>query len=304
MSTQDYPGIVNAGMVDDPPYERSGPKARIWAEIEFLASGLAAGESSRGICPKCLGGSSGERSFLCSRDSRGIAYFICFRATCGYRGQIDVLLGPKGDQEPRKRKTHRFNRPVESLTEAQIKWYRAKFDINPGVEVYWCPTMERFAHRVYGPLGQHRGWLLRDYVSDLHPKALAYPEKEDENWIGWFNPSEINQDDSFTPVVVVEDLVSARKVADAGYRSVSILGTHNFDFDVIYEIRAETDSIVLALDRGTLPLMLKYRSKYELLFDDIIIWQLDQDLKYVSRKRIREAMEDGKPDFVSYPDGR
>lgn len=283
------------------------PTGRIWAEVEFLAAGLASGESSRGVCPKCLGGSSGEKSFLCSRDTRGIAYFICFRATCGYRGTVDIHLGPGSSKGPAlspepPRKVYSFRRELRQLTESQVKFWRAKFDINPGNEVYYCPEMERFALRVYGPQGQHRGWELKLIGGTDRQKTISYPEQEFGAFIGWFNPSEVADKDEFSPVIVVEDLISARKVSDAGYRAVALLGTTKFGLEEVYEIRAETDSIVLALDRGTMNLMLRYRQKYGLLFDDIVIWQLDKDLKYVSRQRIREAVEDGKPDFISHPD--
>jgi len=267
---------------------------RVQREVELWADGLASGESSRGVCPKCLGGSSGEKSFLCSRSTSGIAHFICFRASCGYRGTVDLVLGPGSTPVPKK--THRMMRGLETLDKHQVKWYREKFDINPGTEVYWCPSVSRYAYRVYGPTGGHRGWILRDFNGyGQGAKSLAYKEKEDEPFIGWFDGSKPGD---FHPVIVVEDIVSARKVSDAGFKSVSLNGANALGFEEIYEIRAETPSIIIALDRGMLPLSIRYRSKYEILFDDIVIWQLDKDLKYVDRTRIREGVINGRADFI------
>lgn len=263
------------------------------AEAELIARSLASSESSRGICPKCKGGESGEKSFLCSRDSGGIAYYICFRASCNFRGR--VVFGPQesGGHEPKQKRTREFGRPLSELTVEQVTWFRNCFDINPGRDIYYCVEMGRYAHRIMGPKGQHRGWVLRDYGGDLTPKALSYPSKADEPFVAWHKGIY-----ETTPVVVVEDILSGRKVADAGFQSVALLGT-TLTFDIVYEILEVTDKIALALDRGTMELMLKYREKFEILFDRIWIWNLDRDLKWVPRTRIRKAIFDGATDFIS-----
>jgi len=56
-----------------------------------LPENSAPGQEQRIVCPKCGGGSSGEKSFSISIDSDGkAAKWNCFRATCGYSGSCHV----------------------------------------------------------------------------------------------------------------------------------------------------------------------------------------------------------------------
>ncbi len=91
-------------------------------------------------------------------------------------------------------------------------------------------------------------------------------------------------------------------MASCGISCCSLLGT-NLDFERAYEIAERCENfVILALDRGTLPKSIEYRNRYEALWGSVEIWQLDKDLKEVTRKRINEALYDGKSDFISVPD--
>jgi hypothetical protein len=266
-------------------------------KIELMAQTLQKEESVRTICPKCSGGSSAEKSFLCSRSSGGIVFYKCFRASCGYRGK--VVLGPLEEGlTPKSRKLHSFTRELKTLSPDMVVWWRAKFGINPGNDVYWCPSLARDAIRVYGPEGQHRGWVLRDWTGQSEPKTIAYPER-DEPFVGWYPTDSTHPGGT---VVVVEDLISARKVCDAGFTSVALNGT-TLNWEIAFEIREMHSGIELALDKGTMPQMIGYKNKFGTLFDEITIWSLDKDLKYVSRERIRKAVVDRKINFLEVPDG-
>jgi hypothetical protein len=260
--------------------------------VELTAQTLFKGESVRTVCPKCNGGSSGEKSFLCSRDHGGIILYKCFRATCGYRGKF-ILGDSESGYIPRTRKLHSFTRDLEELGPAQVDWWRWKFQINPGQDVYWCPSLKRDAIRVYGPQGQHRGWVLRDWTGQEPNKSISYPER-DEPFIGWY------KFDRKTPVVVVEDLISARKVCDAGFTGVALNGT-TFNWEIAFEINEHYKEIELALDSGTMKQMVEYRELFSTIFDKIRIWTLKDDLKYVPRDRIRDAVLDGKVNFLEIP---
>jgi hypothetical protein len=266
-------------------------------KVELLTQTLGKGESIRTICPKCGGGSSAEKSFLCSRDGGGMVFYKCFRASCDYRGKA-VLGAPESGMEPRQRKLHSFTREIKPLSPDQIVWWRHKFGINPDNDVYWCPSLDRDAIRVYGPEGQHRGWVLRDWTKMGQPKTIGYPER-DEPFIGWYPTGSTHPGG---PVVVVEDLISARKVCDAGFTAVALNGT-TMNWEIAFEIRETHPFIELALDKGTMNLMIGYKDRFSTLFDGIRIWSLDKDLKYVSRERIRKAMVDGQINFLEIPDG-
>lgn len=262
-------------------------------KIELTAQTLFKGESVRIVCPKCGGGSSEEKSFLCSRDHGGVVFYKCFRASCGYRGKFVIGDGEVGFT-PRQRHLHSFTRELKALDVEQITWWRGRFGINPGADVYWCPSMMRDALRVYGPEGQHRGWVLRDWTGTSEPKTIGYPER-DEPFVGWFI-----SEHSADVCVVVEDLISARKVWDAGYTSVALNGT-DMSWETAFEIQEKCPSIELALDRGTMIKMIAYKNQFSTLFDHIRIWTLNQDLKYVPRDRIRRAFTHGEINFVTTP---
>jgi hypothetical protein len=275
------------------------------SEVALIAEGLNDDDSSRGICPKCKGGQSKEHSFSISRGKGGLCFYYCFRATCNYSGTL--LLGTRngtgqatyGGKTARARTTRIFTRPIEEVTDDQVLWFESQFGFRPSIDVLWCPSLERYAWRVFGPQGQNRGWVLRSYCDTPGPKSLAYPHR-DEPFISWSFPE--GGGPKFGGTVIVEDLASARKVSDAGITAVALLGTH-IDYERAYEIRKYSDGpIHLALDRGTMGLMVKYRAKFASVWGHCTIWQLDKDLKFVSRTRIREAIENGFTDFISLPD--
>lgn len=270
-------------------------------QVALLIQELGKEETRRDVCPVCKGGTSGEKSFVYSRDDRGVGHYICFRATCSIRGTI-YSTPEHGSVERVKRRKYEMNRDLVTLSSDQTYFFREKFDINPGSDILYAPQTGMFMHRICGPMGQHRGWQGRDYLKLSSIRALGYPNTDDP-WQAWYSPSHAEEQipvPNGTLAIVVEDCLSARKVSDSGFDSVALLGT-NLNYDKVYEIADCCRNVILALDRGTLPLMIKHRQLYGSLFDTIKIWSLDQDLKYVSRKRIREGVFDDRTDFITEP---
>lgn len=270
-----------------------------WDEVVFIGEGLGVGQTKRSVCPKCGGGESREQGcFAVSRSVPGRVHFICFRAKCSWKGTISAgtLVGGK-IEVPYEKRLKKFSRSVEDLNAIQIQWFRDKFGISPDDDVVWCDSLGMYAYQIRGPDGQLRGWQCRDYRPGAIIKASNYVHR-DEPFISWYHPDERN----IGGVVVVEDIPSARKMASCGVTSVSLLGT-SIDFERAYEIAERCENfVILALDRGTLPKCIEYRNQYEALWGSVEIWQLDKDLKAVTRKRINEALYDGKSDFISVPD--
>lgn len=265
------------------------------AEVEMIGATLKMGETARLLCPKCRGGSSGEKSFICSRDVGSVVLYHCFRATCTFSGRIGMAPSLHDHTSPRVRARRAMEHPVEPLDKEDIEMFRAVFGITPDRDTYWCPSMERYAHRVYGPIGQNRGWVLRDYAGHKVPKALAYPYSDlAEPFISWYYPNKELE----SCVVVVEDMLSAKKVADSGFKAVALLGTW-IDIERAYEIAdiSSGRAVHLALDEGTVATMLSYRDKFECIFGPAKVWLLKDDLKYIERNRIRKAVLDGELNF-------
>lgn len=263
-------------------------------EVQVMAETVPLGCTTRFMCPKCAGGVSREKgTFAVSRTDGGRVYFCCFRAKCCWRGTITSGLVSQVAAAPIS-KIRLFTRPTEELTSEQLVWYRTKFGLSPDHGVRFCPSSGMFAYKVYGPDNQVRGWQLRDYNPGVTVKALNYLHR-DEPFISWYFPRK----PIIGGVVVVEDIPSARKVASCGVAACALLGTA-IDFERAYEIASLAENfVILALDRGMLAKQIEYRQKYEALWGSVEIWQLQEDLKYVNRKRIMEALYDGKSDFIS-----
>jgi hypothetical protein len=133
------------------------------------------------------------------------------------------------------------------------------------------------------------------YSFTKSPKALTFKEKQIEPFVGRFWP--INPKYTWV-TVIVEDWWSAAKVAQAGVRALCLNGVH-LSWETAVGLGVERRDVVLALDSGTLPLMLKYKRMYGGLWQSCTIWELDKDLKYEQEETIINALRTGKTSFVS-----
>lgn len=271
---------------------------RLTDEVEAIGSALAPNRTLRTVCPCCGGGSTKESSFCITRTAQGRLLYKCFRATCHWRGSlIDGAIANPEPAVPFSRRLREFRASVSELTDNQLEWFRQRFGLGPDPDTLYCDSKDMYAYRVRGPDRQLRGWQLRAYHAGAPLRADNYVMR-DEPFMSWYFP----KDKEIGAVVVVEDIPSARKVALCGVAAVAMLGS-SLDYERAYEIGDHSEGFtILAMDRGTLPQALNYRDKYEAIWGTTEIWQLDKDLKDVSRKRIREALYDGKSDFISNPD--
>lgn len=276
----------------------TNPQTNLIDEVTALGSTLAVDQTYRTTCLKCGGGASKERSFSITRTSQSRILYKCFRATCGWGGTI--VGGIDWSKEivlPFEKRLRTLSAPVDKLDENQVRWFRDRFGISPDADTGYCDSKDMYAYKVRGPNQQHRGWQLRSYVPGRSLRADNYIIR-DEPFVSWYFP----KDKELGGVIVVEDIPSARKVATCGIASVALLGC-SIDFERAYEIGANNEGFtILALDRGTLAQALGYKTKYEALWGSVEVWQLDKDLKDVTRQRIRRALYDGATDFISDPD--
>lgn len=243
----------------------------------------------REVCPKCGGGDSKEKAFAVSKDQAGYIYWRCFRASCGYSGSTGG--GGKG-QRTVSRVSIPLSAPLVGLTEGQCDYFIDEYGVDALGNILFCPDKEAFAFKVHSYSGTRLGYHLR-WFDGRKQKADSYPDKRTEPFMAFYIAPNNGA------LVVVEDCLSALKVAQSGISSVSLLGT-NLDWERVFKIREGYPKMVLALDRGTLPLALVYKDKFQHLFEDITIWNLDKDLKYVEKRRIVRAAK-GQTDFITNP---
>lgn len=273
----------------------------------LLGETLVAGTSSRrSSCPKCGGGASAESSFIISKDTSGRVRWRCFRGTCGFKGASGGTVGSVGGTKPEEAVARPLTAVYVNLPASQEAEFEEEFGFTPDrALVKWVPDGGYYAHYVKGLAQSFRGWHLRRYSwqgvpEDGRPRADNYRTLTSAPFICHYprlgGPAyQVNNG-----VVVVEDCVSALKLSLAGISAVALLGTV-LNLDRVYDILAAQggSKIIMALDKGTRDLQLRYKEQYSFLFDSWTQWTLDKDLKYVDTQRILDAYIGGKTDFVS-----
>jgi hypothetical protein len=261
---------------------------------------LPLGETQQGPCPVC-----GKMKFYVTRKNDGLAY-ICFRASCHTQGfvggtgytntpheQIKNVIKPKNtrwtgrfydaDNRTRIYFSERFG--VEMETEEELR--------------YWVRTTDdgRYVFPLWGPDDMLRGHLIRratwsgypaapisDSKDEGYPKAMTYIDP-DVPKCGWYHSMDERT------VVLVEDCVSAMRIAGLGVTAVALLGT-TLSPKVLGELLRwkQGERYILALDPDANNKAMKIQKDFGPAFrgglyvarlqQDPKDYQLDEDLEY------------------------
>jgi hypothetical protein len=228
--------------------------------LELEYADLQLGETRNGVCPKC-----GQKKFYVTRKPRGIA-FICFRVKCGYKGFAGCKAyhaEPLPAPPPSNRPGNPYKGELFLLDWTDIDYFMEQFGVelgeSPKDSAYYCKVTgdNRYALPIWGPSDEYRGIVVRrpvwagspkaprtDTVSDTCPKAVTYWEHNVRVRLSWHHS--MNESE----VIIVEDQVSAMRLASCGFTSVAILGTNfapEFLRDFNHFKRGES-RYVLALD--------------------------------------------------------
>jgi len=233
-----------------------------------------AGSGERIICPFCNGGMTRERSMVVW----GPEHYKCFRASCGKAGW------GTGGVQPREKQARYFTKPTLQLTRDQAEFLCILFGLDSAPSVSYSPDEDRYIFDVLAPMGWLRGHMARSY-SGQTPKTLAYRAKTEEPWMHWSKPRDYQPLHAAKPVVVVEDIVSAEKVAQFGLqRGCALLGTH-MDVERAEEIRqlAGNKPVHIALDKDATGLAIKHYNKFGDIIPNLFVLALDKDIKDMSR---------------------
>lgn len=262
-------------------------RVELQTELKLLAeTEIPEGTSGRFVCLICNGGSNNEKSLAVTR-AKGKILYKCFRDTCGISGCIKQVGGLENNNSTPSKPPRLFKGETFNLDYNELQLFVDLYGLRSGVTciIRYSPEDDRYLLPIKAKDGKHRGWIARS-LSGAIPKALTYKEATNEPWLGWFETG-------LSPIVVVEDWFSAAKVFQAGYTAVTISGTH-IGWDEAIELGVKERTIILALDKGTMPTMLRLKTRYEPIWAGCRILKLDRDLKYESEERIRDAIEFGK----------
>ncbi|EPS68730.1 hypothetical protein M569_06038, partial [Genlisea aurea] len=98
---------------------------------------LRPGQRGGLLCPRCNGGSSLEKSLsLLISDDRGAATWLCFRATCGWKGSIRAYAGAKSTYDGMSRITRTKVQPrVLSVKDVGLQ------PVTPEIITYFAERM-------------------------------------------------------------------------------------------------------------------------------------------------------------------
>lgn len=189
--------------------------------IRDLARGLPLGGSRSGlVCPKCHGGRTGEGSLSVTVAAEGI-YYKCHRDNCdlaGLRGGLEAGLGAQPSPfVPRPY-------PLDLVTPDPDHWLWRKVGTYTESEHYAAKL------GVSVPIGREHElvWEVRDF--DWQPRghiSRTYPDKFIRSWRvvdgPWMNYVALKRSDT---LFIVEDCVSAARIACRGKSALALLGTN------------------------------------------------------------------------------
>lgn len=276
---------------------------RMLSELRMFGATLPIGATAHGeLCPRCGGGRNRERSLSVTRlDALRLAY-CCHRATCSAHGFIGGTPGSStGESKPIGE--NRSGRSQELYTLETVglgKDWKDKLSRNCGFtedDIDWLGWTEeagsgRLVVYIRDPDGKRRGIHTRAARVGEKPKTRDYRESDSE-WMGWYrNATGDGSPHNKSPIVLVEDVLSAAKVATAGYVSASLMGS-NLTLGQLREVQTVSRDrpIILALDRDATDKALEIVSKYAFL-GNLIPLLLSKDLKYHTKEEIQKMVQD------------
>lgn len=224
--------------------------------IREIGRGLCVGDRNRTICPYCNGGVGKEKSFSVERIGTGLL-FNCFRASCGKHGYAPADGLYQQVTEKRHEKAKEYQGDLERLPTRIIKILMGKYGLTYGemraASWRWVPDQ----HRLWMPVLTFNGWergAVAKALGDQNPKVLTYKYSDGPN-ISWHWSGT-----STTPIVLVEDIISAVKVSRHA-TAVALLGVH-LNMEMVSELGRFTSDIILALDPDAKKVALKLTEKY------------------------------------------
>lgn len=257
---------------------------------------LEVGDSTREVaCPHCGGGMTGEKSFVVTRTEEGFLY-VCHRASCGYRGATYMSRGERAaclarrDGSPKENKPalHKFKGEVtqsDELNEYMLRRFGVSCDL--------LSDTGRAMFPVRTPHHLQVGWVARaypefykgdmkgarkalEYQEEHYPLGIHFPDK-----VNWF-PTE--------RLVIVEDWVSAEKLAGIGVHAAALLGT-DLSLEIARELRAHlgVKELTVCLDFDALGKAVSLKRELSLVFDVITITVLKEDPKDTPVEELRNA---------------
>lgn len=243
--------------------------------IEQMGASLFPGETLREVCPLCK--AYHEKSFALTRLSDGSLAYMCHRASCGLKGYTGVLqptprigtaLPPKPSHKPFKEVLGPLPPPVVDLLH---KKYQLEKWILEHSGVAWCEEKGMIAMPIYSASGNWIGITLKT-IDQEKKRVLTYKFAE-VPLMAWYGP------DNLKTAHIVEDQLSAMKIAQEGYRAIALCGTY-FDYGRAHTLSCHLEKLIFWLDYDAVSSSVKYAGDYGYMFQGgVVVRVTEQDPK-------------------------
>jgi hypothetical protein len=190
-------------------------------KLRDLANEVGSGEQRRFVCPECGGGTHHEQSLVITKEGL-TAHCRCWRASCsmGYKRVTSdgFIATPSTTSRPPRRTRWEGESTAlcDWLTGFNLNFYNTDLPIRitPDGRAI-IPILDRE--------GIRRGDIIRQAkpYSDDYPKSLSLYD-EGYDGMAWFYPADSKAEQ---PLCLVEDPISAMRLAASGVIGVALLGT-------------------------------------------------------------------------------
>ena len=261
-----------------------------------MALSLPEGCSTRGVCPKC-----GEKgTFSLSRINSEIKY-ICFRASCGFKG----VITSKGSDVPLLDETvlrqHKlFNGTLTALNENEIDYLYRKFRIDTEWLEHTRYSEEdcRVYYPQYDEIGRVFGYIARHYPKlDGNRRthgAKAYWKQVLPGDPGLLFPNMevMAQVVKEQRVLVVEDYPSMLRInSQTGVPTCCLGGTNIYASHIDTMLTLGVKDLIILLDADAVVKAVKLKRGLSLAFDSVTVIPLTgADPKDMTHDELKSIM--------------
>lgn len=268
--------------------------------LSVTANKLAIGEIQRLICPYCGGGSSGEVSLRMVRAGQDVTFWRCYRDKCGEHGTVQGGAATKVQRpiQGSSRTVHPLTAPTELLPPRVVKVIEHRYKILPTTisrnHWKWIPARTGLVM----PVRNWWGFTIGDQVKALEgvgrpisgPKTVSYPSDSNALWLHF----PVGMQWRGGAVWLVEDVISATRIAQAGADAVALMGTYLSQEGAQHLHRLGKRRIFVALDPDTwskpCPTAVTLASKIALFFDLVRPVHITKDPKDMGHNELTDVL--------------
>jgi len=237
------------------------------------------------------------KSMSVTRATAGILY-LCHRATCtkGRGGGIvsDTLTKKHLTQQKVEWTPKICRHPMTFVSDdvygEMVAPYHISKELMQLQEFKWLPTENRLYMPTFNAQGYTIGGTAKTRLKGLKPKVIQYRH----NNVPMIHYPK-GQPTVDVPLILVEDVLSALRLASAGLRAAALLGTNIGPRDLDYLTKNERE-IILMLDGDASQKAVNYKRNLSTYFDTFIVVPLPygKDPKDLTDKELKEYFNDGE----------